>query len=211
MLAAAQADVNWVRTAWHEAKWVSRAPNVTVVGHSYGALEATYIANNWSEVSALASLGGTWLEPTDAPETFRSIKVPSLFMFQPGFGFERIEDNPSEGVNFWREITATTYVAIYEGEHFDYLDDSQSGSAARGPCSQIGQIAADLVALFVAAHVQSLTAIPITLSKPVVTLTPEQTSFAVQHLPAIDKPWGDACKIKLKWRTAGVPGERVIG
>lgn len=212
MLAAAQADVNWVRTAWKEAKWVSRAPNVTVVGHSYGALEATYIANNWPEVAALASLGGPWLEPTDAAQTFRSIRVPSLFMFQPGgLGFERIEENPTEAANFWREIPTATYAAIYEGEHFDYLDAGLSGSAPRGPCAQIGQLAADLVALFVAAHVHSLTAVPIKLTKPAVTLSPEQEPFAVQHLPAIDKTWGDECTIKLKWRTSQGSGERMIG
>jgi pimeloyl-ACP methyl ester carboxylesterase len=213
MLAAAIRDVDWVRNAWSEAKWVSRAPGrVAVVGHSYGGLEAAFIANNWPEVAALVSLSGPWLEPTDAPATFEAIRVPSLFMFKstPG-GFERIEDNPNPAVNFWRTITANTYAAIYAGQHFDYLDASQSGSEPRGPCSMTGRLAADLTALFIAANIQSLTSVPIELRKPAVVLTPEQEPFAVQHLTAIDKPWGPDCRIELKWRAFGQTGQRTIG
>lgn len=213
MLAAAQKDVEWIRNSWREAKWVSRAPGrVVAVGHSYGALEATFIANNWSEVAALVSLGGPWLEPTDAAATFDAIRVPSLFMFQPGgHGFERIEDNPNENVNLWRRITAHTYAAIYQGEHFDYLSPDQSGTAERGPCSLIGRLAADLTALFVASTVQSLTSVPVGLTKPQVMLTPTQEDFAVQHLPTIGRKLGKECQVQLKWRAFGETGQRIIG
>jgi hypothetical protein len=72
-------------------------------------------------------------------------------------------------------------------------------------------LAADLTALFVAAQVQAHTQIPIELRKPQVTLTDAQQALAIQHLPSIDKNWGDACKIQLKWRVGGQDGRRVIG
>jgi hypothetical protein len=91
------------------------------------------------------------------------------------------------------------------------LDPGQSGTAPRGPCTQIGQLAADLTALFVASNVQSLTRVPIELRKPEVTLTDAQQALAIQHLPAIDKDWGEACKIQLKWRVTGQEDHRTIG
>ena len=72
-------------------------------------------------------------------------------------------------------------------------------------------MAADLTALFVASNVQSLTRVPIELRKPQVVLSDAQQTLAIQHLPAIDKDWGEACKIQLKWRVVGQEGKRTIG
>jgi len=214
LIAAAKADIDWVRNSWHEAKWVARgsAP-VTMVGHSYGAIESARIASGWPEVGALVSLSGPYLELNDAEALISSISCPSLFMFSktPGVEFELIEDNPNSHVNFWRSLPGDRYAAIFDGQHFDYLDAGASGTAPRGPCTQIGQLAADLTALFVAAQVQAHTPIPIELRKPQVTLTDAQQTLAIQHLPAIDKAWGNACKIQLKWRVGGQEGKRTIG
>ncbi|HTJ19714.1 MAG TPA: hypothetical protein VL494_23185, partial [Steroidobacteraceae bacterium] len=214
LIADAQRDIDWVRNTWHEAKWVSRASkSVTVVGHSYGGIESARIAAGWSEVAALVSLSGPYLELNDVDNLLSSITCPSLFMFSKtqGVEFEQIEDNPNPVNNFWRKLPGDRYAAIFDGQHFDYLDPGQSGTAPRGPCTQIGQLAADLTALFVASNVQSLTRVPIELHKPEVVLSDAQQALAIQHLPAIDKDWGEACKIQLKWRVVGDEGHRTIG
>jgi pimeloyl-ACP methyl ester carboxylesterase len=214
LIAAAKTDIDWVRNTWHEAKWVSRASKtVTVVGHSYGGIEAARIAAGWPEVAALVSLSGPYLELNDANNLFSSISCPSLFMFSktPGVEYEQIEDNPNPNNNFWEKLPGDRYAAAFEGQHFDYLDSSASANAPRGPCTQIGQLAADLTALFVASNVQSLTRVPIELRKPDVVLSDAQQNLAIQHLPAIDKSWGEECKIQLKWRVVGEEGERTIG
>jgi hypothetical protein len=72
-------------------------------------------------------------------------------------------------------------------------------------------LAADLTALFVASSVQSLTQVPIELHKPEVVLTDAQQTLAVQHLSAIDKNWGEDCRIQLKWRVGDQEGQRTIG
>jgi len=214
LIADAQRDIDWVRNSWHEAKWVARSSkSVTVVGHSYGAIEAARIAAGGPEGAALVSLSGPYLELNDVSNLLSSISCPSLFMFSktPGVEFELIEDNPNPVNNFWRNLPGDRYAAAFDGQHFDYLEPSQSGTAARGPCSQIGQLAADLAALFVASNVQSLTQVPIELRKPQVVLTDAQQSLAIQHLPSIDKDWGEACKVQLKWRVGGQEGKRKIG
>jgi pimeloyl-ACP methyl ester carboxylesterase len=214
LIAEAQTDVDWVRNTWHEAKWVDRSSrSVTVVGHSFGGIEAARIAAGWPEVAALVSLSGTYLELNDVADLISSISCPSLFMFSktPGVEFELIEDNPNPVNNFWRTLPGDRYAAIFEGQHFDYLDASASGTAPRGPCTQIGQLAADLTALFVASSVRSLTRVPIELRKPQVVLTDAQQALAIQHLPAIDKDWGEVCKVQLKWRAGGQEGTRTIG
>lgn len=214
VIANAKTDIDWVRNSWHEAKWVSRSSkSVTVVGHSYGAIEAARIAAGWSEVAALVSLSGPYLELNDASNLFSSIGCPSLFMFSKSSDveYEKIEDSPNPGNNLWRNLPGDRYAAAFEGQHFDYLDPSVAGDAPRGPCSHIGQLAADLTALFVASNVQSLTRVPIELRKPDVVLSDAQQTLAIQHLPAIDKDWGEACKMQLKWRVVGGEGMRTIG
>jgi hypothetical protein len=214
LIADAKTDVDWVRDSWHEAKWVARhSTPVTVVGHSYGGIEATRIAAGWEEVGALVSLGGPYLELNDARNLMSSIRCPSLFMFSKtsGLELEQIEDDENPNNNVWRDLPGDRYVATYDGEHFDYLDPSASGTVPRGPCTQIGQLVADLTALFVAAQVQSHTQIPVGLRKPQVTLSDVQQTLAIQHLPSIDKNWGEACKIQLKWRVGGQEGKRTIG
>lgn len=213
LISAAIADVEWVRNSWHEAKWVARGSMpVTVIGHSYGALQAARIAAGWPEIGALISLSGPYLELNDVAALIASIRCPSLFMFSQSSGveFERIEDNPNPNNNFWRSLSGDRYAAIFNGEHFDYLEPSASGSAPRGHCA-IGQLVADLSALFVASTVQSLTQVPVELSKPNVTLSNAQEALAIQHLPAIDKPWGESCRIRLKWRVGGSENARWIG
>ena len=214
LIADAKADIDWVRNSWHEAKWVSRSSrSVTLVGHSYGAIEAARIAAGWPEVAALVSLSGPYLELNDVSNLISSIRCPSLFMFStaPGVPSEQIEDDETANNNYWRKLPDDRYAAMFFGEHFDYLDPSTSGTLPPGPCSQIGQLAADLTALFVASNVQSLTDVPIGLRKPQVVLTDAQLTLAIQHLPAIDKNWGEDCRIQLKWRVGGEEGERIIG
>jgi pimeloyl-ACP methyl ester carboxylesterase len=214
MIEAAQRDIDWLRTGWHWAPWVRpRGTPIAVMGHSYGAIQAARIAIGWSEVGALAAFGGPFLEPNDAPQMFANIRCPSLFMFSgsPHAYQEQIEsDNPSPS-NFWRTIPGDHYAAIYQGEHFDYLEPSQSGTAPRGPCSQIGELAAELAALFVSRVLRPLTFVSTSLRKPQVSLTEKQWQLAVAYMKAIDRPWGDACRIHLKWKVGGSQDNRWIG
>jgi pimeloyl-ACP methyl ester carboxylesterase len=212
LIDAATADVEWVRNSWREAKWVTRKGKpVTVVGHSWGAIQASRIAAGWTEVGALVSLGGTYLELNDVASLFGSIACPSLFMFSKTQYLEAVEDNSNPNNDYWRTLPGDRYAAIFDGEHFDYLDASASGTAPRGHCTQICQLAADLTALFVAGQVQSHTQIPVDLHKPQVVLSEAQQALAIQHLPAIDKNWGEACRMQLKWRVGGQEGKRTIG
>jgi len=213
MIDAAKRDIEWIRTGWHWAPWVRpRGTPISAMGHSYGAIQAARIAIGWPEVGALVALSGPFLEPNDAPQIFANIRCPSLFMFSGQEDFEQVETNTSGSPNnFWRTIPADHYAAIFQGRHFDYLEPSQSGSAPRGPCTLIGRLAAELSTLFLATTLRPLTFVPTSLRKPQVSLTEAQQNLAVQYMTTIDRPWGDPCRIQLKWKVQGSQDSRWIG
>lgn len=220
-VAEAMRDIAFVRGSWSEAKWVDqRASSTAVVGHSFGALLAARIAVAHPEISAFASLGGGFHQLDDARPLLSAIRAPSFFMFsmdlendfEPFIQFERIDGDPNAQKNIWPELTQDKYAATYDGGHFDYLEPGQSGKAPRSDCSLIGGVAADLVALFIASNLHSLTRVPVSLEKPVVTLTEAQQALAIQHLTSLDRiKTAKDCRVDLKWRVGGQEGLRRLG
>lgn len=221
LVAEARRDIAWVRTAWHEAKWVAQPPSATVVaGHSFGALLAARVAAAHPEIAAFVSLGGGFHQLDDARGLLSAIRAPSFFMFssdggeefEPFLQFERIEGDPSPAKDLWTGLAQDKYAVTYRGGHFEYLDPGRSGDAPRGDCALIAGVAADLVALFVASNVQSLTRVGPDLQKPAVTLTDAQAALAIQHLTSVDRIGNAAgCRVELKWRVSGAPGARTLG
>lgn len=221
LVASAMGDIAWVRTQWHEAKWVAQSLRSTAVaGHSFGALLAARIAAAHPEIAAYVSLGGGFHQLDDAGPLLHSIAAPSFFMFstdggkrfEPFLSFERIDNDPRPDKNLWPGLTQNKYATTYDGAHFDYLDPNLSGTAPRGGCSLIGGVAADLTALFIASVVQSLTAVPVNLQKPTPPLTDAQQALAIQHLTSVDRI-GPAppCRVDLKWRVGSDEGIRTLG
>jgi pimeloyl-ACP methyl ester carboxylesterase len=221
MVAEAMLDVDWVRTQWSEAKWVAQGAGFTAVaGHSFGALLAARIAAARPDIAAFVSLGGGFLQLDRPGALLRSIRAPSFFMFssdggqdfEPFLHFERIDADPAPANNLWPELPQDKYAVTYDGAHFDYLEPAMSGSAPRSGCSLIGGVAADLVALFIASNMQSLTTVPVDLSKPAPPLTLAQEALAIQHLMSIDRiAQASGCRVNLKWRVGGSVGSRTLG
>jgi hypothetical protein len=104
------------------------------------------------------------------------------------------------------------YWISYTGGHFDYMSPSDTGSAVRGPCDLIGQLAGDHAALFLGAYFRSLTHVPDDLSRPVVTLTPTQQSYAANYLASLTEINSHpGCSADLTWRTSAGSGARHFG
>ena len=203
-VAAAMADIAFVRTTWSQAEWVDQRPISTVLaGHSFGAVLAARVAKaNPAVAGALVSLGGGFL---GVPEFLSGIACPRFFMFNSDLNNE----NPD---NLWDRLEGDRWAAFYDGGHFDYLPASATGTEPRGGCTLIEGIAADLAALFVAANVQSLTQIPVSLVKPQVTLTPAQEALAIQHLLSVDQIASRrGCRVELTWVVGGAAGARSLG
>ena len=157
---------------------------------------------------------------TDARALLGAIAAPSFFMFSSDGGNdfelflveERIDDDPTPSANLWPGLPQDKYAVTYDGGHFDYLEPDASGNALRGGCSLIGGVAADLVALFMAANVQSLTQVPVDLIKPSPVLSDAQQALAIQHLTSVDRiATARGCRVQLKWRVDASEGVRVLG
>jgi pimeloyl-ACP methyl ester carboxylesterase len=210
-VAAALADVEWLRSGWAGSPWVDRRPaTTTLAGHSYGALIAALVASR-HEVGALVSLSGPYTVNGVAKQALRQVRAPSFFMWgSDRFSSSQFDDLHQAG--FWRtQLSQPRYAAVYEGEHFDYIPAAQTGTADRGPCAGVGGASADLAALFVAAHVASLTQVGIDLRKPQVTLTPAQQPFAQGHLQGLDQFSGPGCRMTLEWVVGAQTGGRQFG
>jgi len=210
-VAGALADIEWLRSGWAGSPWIDRRPaTTTLAGHSYGALIAALVASR-HEVGALVSLLGPYTINALAQQALRRVKAPSFFMWGSGqFSSSQFDDLHQAG--FWRtQLSQPRYAGAYDGEHFDYVAAAQAGTAARGPCAGVGGASADLVALFVAAHVASLTRVGIDLRKPQVTLTPAQQPFAQGHLQGLDQFSGPGCRMTLEWVVGAQTGGRQLG
>ncbi len=223
-IAAVMRDVDWVRTQWSEAEWVDQRPTSTALaGHSNGArlAGATILAH--PEIGAFVSLSGGyagWDRLSELP----TIATPSFFMWAklraptPGVLATNSEEDldivpPRRGsaaASMWDELAMPKHAAVFEGHHFDYLDDS--GGWPRGACPHIGALAADLTALFISSNLASLTQVPLDLSPPQVQLTPNQQRYAQGHLSSFDQVRIDPrCKVELRWSVGGVTGSRALG
>jgi len=219
VVAEAMSNVDFVRTQWSEAKWVAQS-STAVVGHSFGALIAAHVAAAHPEIGAFASLGGGFHQLDSPQALLGSIAAPSFFMFssdggekfEPFLQFERIDGDPNPARNLWSGLGQDKYAAVYDGAHFDYLESAQSGTAPRSGCPLIGGVAADLMALFIASNLQSLTRVPVDLRKPTPQLTPAQEALAIQHLTSVDRiSQAPGCRVDLKWRVDGQEGARTLG
>ena len=119
---------------------------------------------------------------------------------------------PRGSQKFWDQLPQDKYAARYPGEHFDYLPESDTGNAPRGECQKVGSVAADLVALFIASNLFSLTPIAVDLKPPQVQLTPEQEFFAGTHLEGEGAfQGGPGCTSNIRWNVGGNVGSRHLG
>jgi pimeloyl-ACP methyl ester carboxylesterase len=209
-VADAMADIEWVRHQWSDAEWVDKRPTSTVIaGHSYGALIAARFAAA-HQVGALVSLSGPYGLDGRSRAALQAVTAPSFFMWGKGFGPPPTESEDLDEQGFWSHLTQDRYAAVFQGEHFDYVEASDAGGAPRGPCAHIGGAAGDLAALFIAANIASLTRVGVDLRKPQVQLTPQQEIYAGGHLNNLDL-FGPECKMTLRWKVGGATGGRQFG
>ena len=204
---AAMRDLDWVRNEWSESNWVDKRPtSITVAGHSNGSLVAAAVAAAHPELGALVSWGGHHPNPPDNFELLRTVTVPSFYMWTKRNTLEDLD-------GLWEALASPTkYAAMYEGEHFDYLDELDISGVPRGPCPHMPGVAADLAALFISSNVASLTRIPVDLTIPKVQLTAEQEIYAGGNLMSFDQVNNHpGCRIDLRWNVNGVSGSRRLG
>jgi pimeloyl-ACP methyl ester carboxylesterase len=211
-VAAAMADIEWVRNAWSGSATVDkRASSTVLAGHSYGALIAARAAAA-HEVGALVSLSGPYILDGASRQALKEVRAPSFFMWGDDDSGITSQFDDLDQVNFWaNELTQDRYAAVYDGEHFDYVDAIHTGGAPRGPCAHVGPAAADLAALFIAANIASLTRVGVDLRKPQAQLTMQQQAFAEGHLEGLDQFAGPGCRMTLRWAVGGESGGRQFG
>jgi alpha/beta superfamily hydrolase len=201
--------INWVRTKWRESPWVNQSPKMTaVIGHSNGAILGAKVSVDHSDFGAFVSLGAQYSSPQSS-KTLDSIKIPSLFMWSNSIDSENLD---RDGV--WNGISQPKYKAVYTGSHFDYLEPADTGTLPRGSCSHMPSFSADLITLFVSKYLQysSLFPVPTDLSKPVVTLTNDQSFYAngyLQSFSEINSHIG--CSIDLQWVVNGLSNSKRFG
>ena len=210
--AATVADIEWLRSGWTGSRWIDKRPTSTVVaGHSYGALIAARTAAA-HEVGALVSLSGPYIQDGVSRQALRQVTVPCFFMWGDDKTGQTNGRDDLDQAMFWTDqLEQNRYAAVYQGEHFDYVDAANTGGAPRGPCAQVGAACADLAALFVAANIASLTAVGVDLRKPSATLTPPQQVLAQDHLMGLDQFTGPGCHMTLRWVVDGQTGARQFG
>lgn len=209
-VADALRDLEWVRNQWSGSRWLDKRPTSTVIaGHSYGALISALLVSR-NQVGAFVSLGGPYILHGNALNALKTVTVPSFFMWARTSGdFENLDN-----VHFWEQtLTQNRYAAVYVGDHFDYVDASDTGPTARGACAHVGGVAGDLAALFIAANIQSLTHVDAGLHKPqpLTPLTPEQKVFADSYLNNLDFFMPPDCSMTLRWNVDGATGARQFG
>ena len=210
--AATVADIEWLRSGWTGSRWIDKRPTSTVgAGHSYGALIAARTAAA-HEVGALVSLSGPYIQDGVSRQALRQVTVPCFFMWGDDKTGQTNGRDDLDQAMFWTDqLEQNRYAAVYQGEHFDYVDAANTGGAPRGPCAQVGAACADLAALFVAANIASLTAVGVDLRKPSATLTPPQQVLAQDHLMGLDQFTGPGCHMTLRWVVDGQTGARQFG
>jgi pimeloyl-ACP methyl ester carboxylesterase len=205
--------LDWVRNGWEHRRWVdAQAVSTAIVGHSYGALLAARVRRLRPTISAYVGLSGPWTEIPDTTSVLGSIAAPSFFMWAAqaqGTVAEALSDSQWDAVPFGKTSAA------FNGEHFDYLTTWPGCSFARGSCSIMDLVAAELVALFISRQIPvnlSHAPIPPSLIPPAVTLTDRQKQFAGGHLIFIKQAASSqGCSIDLTWNDPAETGSRHIG
>ena len=204
-LAEVATDVEWLRTSWAGSPWI--ATSTSFIGHSWGAVLAGRAASELP-AAAFVSLGGG-LPGSPVANRLPTFPVPAFYMYLDNKSTGSLPENLD---GMWDGFAEPRWRAVYSGRHFDYLDPGSSGSEPRGGCDLIGGVAADLVALFFAANVQSLTQVPPDLSKPTPPLSEAQQALAIQHLTSVDRiGQSPGCRVDLAWRVVGQEGTRTLG
>lgn len=202
-------DLEWVMNEWSEARWLDKRPTSTVIaGHSFGALIATRFAAQ-RQVGALVGLSGTFIRENETLAILKTVTVPTFLMWAQGVAFEDLHAR-----RFWEtELKQNRYAAVFSGEHFDYVEASDSGPTPRGACAHVGGVAGDFAALFIASTIQSLTAVHVDLRKPqpLMPLTAEQQVFANGYLNNLDFFSPPNCGMTLEWRVGEAAGARQFG
>ncbi len=216
-IAAAGADLAWVRDSWEHRRWVDARPESTaVVGHSYGGLLGARVMAANPGFAAFVSLGAPYGELNDLSAVLTGIGRPTFFawaMDRDGRGLD-LENLGAPG-NLWDGLPQPRYAAVYEGEHFDYLRAEDAGTALRGPCPLVGGAVADLVALFLSTHAPvplGRTRVGADLKAPQVELTQQQKFFAGAHLQGVAQfQTAPGCRLDLRWNLDGQTGSRKLG
>lgn len=215
-IAAAGADLAWVRDSWEHRRWVdARAESTAVVGHSYGGLLGARVMAANPGFAAFVSLGAPYGELNDRSAVLTGIGRPTFFAWAEGNGGGLFLENLGPPANVWDGLPQPRYAAVYQGEHFDYLRPQDAGTDLRGPCPLVGGAMADLVALFLSAHAPvplGRTRVGVDLKPPQVELTPEQQFFAGGHLQGVAQfQSAPGCRLDLRWNLDGQTGGRKLG
>lgn len=216
-IAAAAADLAWVRDQWEHRRWVDARPvSTAVVGHSYGGLLGARIMAANPDFTAFVSLGAPYGELNDRDAVLAGIGRTTFFAWAvdangQGLGFEEL-GGPKK---IWDGLPQPRYAATYRGEHFDYLRPQDAGTAAVGPCPLVGGAMADLVALFLSTHSPvplGRTRVGVDLRPPQVELTQQQQFFAGAHLQGVAQfQSAPGCRLDLRWNLSGQTGNRRLG
>jgi hypothetical protein len=206
--------LQWIRQSWEHRTTVLPAPATGLAGHSYGALHAGILATN-TEVAAVASLSGVWIDWPDAagPRPILQGAVPRLFTWGTDPFSERDAILPDQ---LWNPIMRPKHRAVFtDGEHFDYVYRPQLPCrGSKGPCRYIGEATADLATMFFAKYLAPELSpnlpdrIPDTLVPPPLQLTPEQEFFAGGHLIGMKLFNGDSqCSVTI---ASELPTDRTV-
>lgn len=216
-IAAAGADLAWVRDSWEHRRWVDARPESTaVIGHSYGGLLGARIMAANPGFAAFVSLGAPYGEPNDRDALLTGIGKPTFFAWAldaDGNGLDY--EDLGGATKLWDSLPQPRYAATYRGEHFDYLRPQDAGTARRGPCPLVGGAIADLVALFLSTHAPvplGRTRVGVDLKPPQVKLTEQQERLAGGHLQGLAQfQSAPGCRLDLRWNLNGQTGSRRLG
>jgi hypothetical protein len=200
---------------WENADWVEPR-STAIAGHSFGALLAARVAQERAGISSFVSLSGGFGFFADPLPLLQSIQARKFFMWADttplGEGDLTRENLDLSGA--WSGIPQSKHAAFFLGQHFDYirLRSASECTARRGPCPIIGDVAADLVALFIARHTPvggRSPGIPLSLIPPNVTRTPTQQFFAGGHLSSLVRFDSESqCRMTVRWETPEGSGAR---
>ena len=210
-VAAVMLDADWVHNHWSGAGSLDqRITSMGVAGHSDGAMLSAAVAAAHSEIAAMVSLGGPYYQQTVNETIPPRVTCPSFYM--TAHNIQNVESIDTGLDSIWTQLHQPKYEAVYDGQHFDYLLPVDSGTSPRGPCPHIGAVAADLIALFIASNMSSITQVPIDLSVPPIHRTSQQETYAGGLFESFDKiNHYPGCRVSLQWRVNDISGSRQIG
>jgi pimeloyl-ACP methyl ester carboxylesterase len=212
--------IDWVRTSWVNAKWVNQHPEATaLMGHSYGGVVASRAARARPPISAFVSLSAPFneLNPPEPANLLGSIGAPSMFMFSSE---NCCVDENLDHTGLTDVIPQPKHIAVFPGQHFDYVADIPDCSEPRGACPIFSTAAAQLVALFISRYMPvpvSQPHISVNLNPGAVTQTDKQRQFSQNQLDsngrltALNHFTFEGCRIDLRWVDGTETGSRVIG